>query len=181
MTFDRSRSILLWGEINSDSARGVIEQMLSMEGTKPVNLLINSTGGNIYDAISIIETFKLVPFKVNSIVLGNAFSSAFVVLACSTGKRLAGANTRLMFHPIAADIGYTNHVDAKIIAREFEVTWSNIGRLLNDATKSDFNMDRFNSSDIYLSPTECLNLGVLDRIFTDTSDLDHISNEVDRD
>ena len=173
-----SRSILLWSEINADTARGVVEQLIGMEGTEPVNLLINSSGGNIYDAISIIETFKLVPFKVNSIVLGNAFSSAFVLLACSTGKRLAGENTRLMFHPISADIGYTNHVDAKIIANEFAVTWETISRLLNKATGSVFNMDRFATNDIYLSPTECLNLGVIDRVFTQGTDLSDISDEL---
>lgn len=181
MSFSTERCVLLWEDINPASARVVVEELLDMEGTKPVTLLINSNGGSIYDAISIIETFKLVPFKVNAIAMGNAFSAAFVILACATGKRLASKHSRLMFHPIAADVGMTNHIDAKIIANEFSVTWETVRQLLDEAAHGEFNMERFSQNDVYLSPYECLNLGVIDRIFSDASDLDGISDKVDRD
>lgn len=178
--FDTDRCVLLWDNIDPNSSRAVVEQLLSIGGTKPVNLLINSSGGSIYDAFGIIETFKLVPYKVNAIVMGNAFSAAFVILACATGKRIASENSRMMFHPIAAEVGYTDHVDANIISQEFNVTWATVSHMLTEATGGIINIDTFSNRDVYLSPHECLNLGVIDRIFSQVSDLDGISDEVKR-
>ena len=168
--FDTDRCVLLWDNIDPNSSRAVVEQLLSIGGTKPVNLLINSSGGSIYDAFGIIETFKLVPYKVNAIVMGNG----------ATGKRIASENSRMMFHPIAAEVGYTDHIDANIISQEFNVTWATVSHMLTEATGGIINIDTFSNRDVYLSPHECLNLGVIDRIFSQVSDLDGISDEVKR-
>ena len=127
-----SRNVYLWGEIDSETSRDLVDQLFSMRACNdPVNLYINSTGGSVYDAVAIIDSMGLMPFKVNAIAIGCCYSAAFLVLACSTGVRCATPHARMMYHPISVEAGYINHVEASVLSREFRHTWNAMGKLLS--------------------------------------------------
>ena len=54
----------------------------------PINLVINSSGGDVYEMLGIIDYIETLDVKVNTICRGRAMSSAAVILACGTGTRL---------------------------------------------------------------------------------------------
>ena len=55
---DRLRDIYLIGDIDKDSARGVIERLreLANESRRPITLYINSAGGNVTDGLALHDT-----------------------------------------------------------------------------------------------------------------------------
>jgi ATP-dependent Clp protease protease subunit len=66
--------------------------------TDPINLIINSNGGDVYDMLGIIDYIETLDIKVNTICRGRAFSAAAVILACGTGTRMVSKRSCVMFH-----------------------------------------------------------------------------------
>ncbi len=97
------RQILLFGHIDSDLARDVVEQLLAFDaaGRGEIDLLINSTGGSIGDARSILSVFHLVESPVNTVCIGYAWSSASTILAGGTGARQAFEHASVMIHELS--------------------------------------------------------------------------------
>src|SRR5436853_4450510 len=91
---DRLRDIYLIGDIEKDTARGVIERLreLANDNHRPVTLYINSAGGNVTDGLAIHDAIREVVgrnIEVTIVVQGMAYSMGSVVLqAASTGRRL---------------------------------------------------------------------------------------------
>lgn len=162
--------LFLWGELNEDVSITIIDELLSYTGKKPVTLYINSNGGNIADAIAIIQAMRAVPYEVNTCVLGNAFSAAMLVAAAGTGCRSAGPLSRLMFHPIHADLGSNNVSQAIITAKEMNCTWNTITGILEAVTDGSINEDNISmfENDYYMSAAEARKLGLIDQITTQT-------------
>ena len=97
------RQVLLFGHIDSDLARDVVEQLLAFDaaGRAEIDLLINSTGGSIGDARSILSAFHLIESPVNTVCIGYAWSSASTILAGGTGARQAFEHASVMIHELS--------------------------------------------------------------------------------
>ncbi len=97
------RQVLLFGHIDSDLARDVVEQLLVLDqsGQAEIDLLINSTGGSIGDARSILSAFHLIESPVNTVCIGYAWSSAATILAGGTGARQAFEHASVMIHELS--------------------------------------------------------------------------------
>ena len=91
-TSDRLRDIYLIGDIEKDTARGVIERLreLANDSTKPITIYINSAGGNVTDGLAIHDAVREIVsrnIEVTIIVQGMAYSMGSVVLqAASVGE-----------------------------------------------------------------------------------------------
>ena len=57
---DRLRDIYLIGDIEKDTARGVIERLREManDNNRPITLYINSAGGNVTDGLAIHDAIR---------------------------------------------------------------------------------------------------------------------------
>ena len=76
--------------INSEMAAYVIAhlQYLAYENeTEPVDMYIQSPGGEIEAGLAIYDIIKLMPYKVNTIGLGMVASMGAFMLAAGTGTR----------------------------------------------------------------------------------------------
>ena len=71
----------------------------------PVNLMINSPGGDIYEMFGIIDYIETLDVKVNTICRGRAFSAAAVILTCGTGTRMMSKRSTVMFHQSSSFLG----------------------------------------------------------------------------
>ena len=83
---DRLRDVYLIGDIDKDSARSVIERLreLANDGRRPINLYINSAGGNVTDGLALHDTISHIVsmgIEVTVIVQGMAYSMGSVVAA----------------------------------------------------------------------------------------------------
>jgi len=130
----------------------------------PVNLMINSPGGDIHEMMGIIDYLKSLDVKVNTICRGKAFSAASVILTCGTGLRMVSKNSTIMFHQASSMIsGKLTDVTATVdFVKQVE---QDIYDLLADKTKKDASWwkDQMRT-DMYLTSGQALDLGVVDQI-----------------
>ncbi|MEZ4538093.1 MAG: ATP-dependent Clp protease proteolytic subunit [Cyanobacteriota/Melainabacteria group bacterium] len=85
-----SRSVYIFGRLENEIAVPVIRRLLRLaerNAVEPIDLYINSSGGNGYNADAIIAIMHSIEPPVNTICLGHALSGACEILASGTGER----------------------------------------------------------------------------------------------
>jgi ATP-dependent Clp protease protease subunit len=98
----RDRIVFLGTQVDEQSANLVIAQMLYLEGEdpdKPINLYINSPGGDMTAYFAIHDTMQFLHAPVSTMCVGQAASAAAVLLAAGTpGMRFTLPNARVLIH-----------------------------------------------------------------------------------
>lgn len=117
------RIIFLGVQVDDASADDVMAQLLVLESQEPnrdIILYINSPGGSFTAMTAIYDTMQYITSEVQTVCLGQAASSAAVLLAAgSPGKRLALPNARVLIHqPSLSGGGYAQASDIEIHANE---------------------------------------------------------------
>jgi len=115
----RSRSFIMSDEIDSQTAGDVIawiydvnqadtEKELDIVGfeRKPMELIINSFGGSVYDTLAIINAITTSKTKIITTNIGSAFSGALYILAAGH-IRLAAPLSSFMYHELSFELYYT--------------------------------------------------------------------------
>jgi len=119
----RSRTVLLFGEINDKVARSVTAQLiaLSAESDKPIRLFINSPGGHVESGDTIFDLIRFVRAPVQVIGTGwVASAGALIFIAAKKENRFCLPNTRFMLHqPSGGTMGKASDIaiEAKEIIR----------------------------------------------------------------
>ena len=171
-TSDRLRDIYLIGDIEKDTARGVIERLreLANDGKKPITIYINSAGGNVTDGLAIHDAVREIVsrnIEVTIIVQGMAYSMGSVVLqAASTGRRFSYPHSWIMIHEPAKWAGWQStsaaaqHLDRlkQMQAQIYEILANRSGKplqkIIRDTKRTDF----------YLDAKKALEYGLIDGI-----------------
>ena len=128
----------------------------------PINLILNSPGGEIHEMMGFIDYINSIKPPVNIIIRGKAFSAAAVILASASGKRMASANSTIMFHqPRSMMEGKLTDVTATLeYVQKIE---QSVYSLLAKKSKKDITWWKDNMrSDLYLSAEEAKEIGVID-------------------
>lgn len=117
------RIIFLGVQVDDASADDVMAQLLVLESQEPnrdIILYINSPGGSFTAMTAIYDTMQYITSEVQTVCLGQAASSAAVLLAAGApGKRLALPNARVLIHqPSLSGGGYAQASDIEIHANE---------------------------------------------------------------
>jgi ATP-dependent Clp protease protease subunit len=98
----RDRIVFLGTQVDEQSANLVVAQMLFLEGEdpdKPINLYINSPGGDMTAYFAIHDTMQFQHAPVSTMCVGQAASAAAVLLAAGTpGMRFTLPNARVLIH-----------------------------------------------------------------------------------
>jgi ATP-dependent Clp protease protease subunit len=130
----------------------------------PINIIINSDGGDVYEALGMIDFIQSLDVKVNTICRGRAMSAAALLLCAGTGTRAASKNSTIMFHEISSGI-YGKSSDMKANVQHTEKLEEILINIIttNSKKNSSFWKDKI-LKDYYLSPEEALELGVIDTI-----------------
>lgn len=162
-----TRRIFLFGRLENEVALPVIKKLLKMndrDPNRPIDLYVNSAGGNGYNADAIIATMYSITAPVNTICSGHALSGACEILASGTGRRLAYEFATLMFHQTLweADGDITN---LEIQARQGQRFREAQIQLLSRCTGKDQKIIRKDiERDFYMSTEEALEYGIIDEI-----------------
>lgn len=104
--FAGPRRVFVFGDINNRLAERVVSQLLEFavaEPSEPIDLLINSTGGDVEAACAIINAMHGLPCRVNTVCMGFAQSAACIILMAGTGVRTAFENSVLLIHRMVWD------------------------------------------------------------------------------
>jgi ATP-dependent Clp endopeptidase proteolytic subunit ClpP len=96
------RQILLFGDINEQSAERVTEQMLFLEGQSqaPIELYLMTPGGEFKSAMAIEQVMRSIKSPVNTYALAECNSGGTLLLAAGTGKRRAFKGAMVVVHGI---------------------------------------------------------------------------------
>lgn len=166
-TVPSNRRVMLFGRMENDICMPAVKRILRLndrDPQTPIDLLINSSGGNGYNADAIIAVMYQISAPVNTICLGHALSGACEILASGTGKRSAYEFATLMFHQTIweADGDITN---LEIQAKQGQKFREAQIELLHRCTGRDKKQLRGDiERDFYLSAQEALNYGIIDEI-----------------
>jgi ATP-dependent Clp protease, protease subunit len=161
------RRIFLFGRLDNEVALPVIRKLLRLndkDKTTPIDLYINSSGGNGYNADAIIAVMNAISAPVNTTCLGHALSGACEILAAGTGVRKAYEFSTIMFHQTLweADGDITN---LEIQAKQGQKFREAQIELLHRCTGKERKEIRSDiERDYYLSAREALDYGIVDEV-----------------
>lgn len=96
-----TRTILLFGEINMESAKAITGQLLVLaaESDDPIKLVINSPGGHVESGDTIFDMIRFVSAPVKVIGTGwVASAGALIYAAAEKENRYSLPNTRFLLH-----------------------------------------------------------------------------------
>ena len=168
--FLEQRKIFLWGAVDSDTARDIVEKLLYLEATEPgkdITFYINTPGGSITDGMAIYDTIKLITSPVKVIVTGMAASMGSILLSApKKGNRFLYPSSRVMIHqPLIMGRIVAPAVDIHIQAGEMEKLRSELNKILADASGQPLaKVEKDTDRDFYLNAEEAIAYGLADKI-----------------
>jgi len=161
------RNIFVFGRLENEITLPTIKKLLRFnerDPKKPINMYINSAGGNGYNADGIIAVMHSIEAPVNTICLGHALSGACEILASGTGERVAYEFSTLMFHQTLweAEGDITNLEIQATQGRRFREAQIELLHRCSGQDKARIAKDI--ERDHYLSTKEALAYGLIDKI-----------------
>eukprot|EP00271_Cylindrocystis_brebissonii_P013152 TRINITY_DN32761_c0_g1_i1.p1 TRINITY_DN32761_c0_g1~~TRINITY_DN32761_c0_g1_i1.p1 ORF type:complete len:321 (+),score=34.39 TRINITY_DN32761_c0_g1_i1:182-1144(+) len=164
----RERIVFIGQYIDDEFGNQLVATMLyldSVDSSKPLNLYINSPGGEITPSMAIYDTIESLSCPVSTLALGYAYNSAGFLLAAGTkGYRIAMPMTRIALQsPAGAARGQADDIqnEARELARVRSYVAQELakktGQPLEKVTKDISRIKRF-------SVQEALEYGLIDRI-----------------
>jgi ATP-dependent Clp protease protease subunit len=161
-----TRKIFLWGQVDDDSAKHVIERLLYLELKEPnkeIQLIINSPGGYVTSGFAIYDTIRSIASPVSTVCTGFAASMGSILLSAGAkGRRFVLPHARVMIHqPSGGAGGPASNIEiqmeeiVKTKKMGAEILASNCGQPLEKIMK-DFNRD------YWMSAEEAVNYGIVD-------------------
>jgi len=169
--FLEERKIFLWGEVNDESMKTIMEKMLYLEADKPgeeIKFFINSPGGSITAGMAVYDTMQMLTSPISCIVHGMAASMGSILLSGGTkGKRFVFPHSRVLIHqPLIMGRIVAPAVDINIQAEEMEKLREELNKILSEASGQPIEKIRQDTDrDFYLSAQESIDYGLADGIF----------------
>lgn len=131
----------------------------------PINLHINSQGGDITAALCIVDTIINSKVPINTIIEGEAASAATIISVVGH-KRFINPNAHMLIHQIRA--GFWGKIDeCKDEMKNIKKYSKIIKKIYKEyTTLSDDKIDNFLKKDIYWGSRLCLKYGLVDEIMS---------------
>ncbi len=117
------RMVSILGPLDGATVSEASALMMTLDGrsSRPVELLINSEGGQLHDVVPLLDVMKVMRAKVDVTCLGSAYGTAAIVVACSSGLRSAGGRARLSLRCPPSGVPENAGTTADDLARHAEM------------------------------------------------------------
>ncbi|MFT3808738.1 MAG: ATP-dependent Clp protease proteolytic subunit [Micropepsaceae bacterium] len=163
----KSRTILIFGEINDKLAERVSAQLLafSADGDADIKVLINSPGGHVESGDTIHDMLTFVKPRVLMIGTGwVASAGAHIFLGAKKENRFCLPNTRFMLHqPLGGVRGQAS--DIQIEAEEIIKMRQRINRIIARETGQPYEkVDVDTERNYWMGPEEAKAYGIVGKI-----------------
>jgi ATP-dependent Clp protease protease subunit len=172
------RTLYLFDTIDKSTVKVVVESILKINKyddemdkkekdfkRNPIELIINSRGGIVYDGLSLINVIDKSKTAVHTYVYGLAASMGLLI-AVSGHKRFSGNLSTFMYHSISNNMG--GHLEyLKNRLDETQRLQNIYDQYLLAKTKfviDDLKNVQEHQHDWYIGPEEALKLGIIDEI-----------------
>ncbi len=160
-----NRIIFLEGEINDTTSNAIVSELLYLDSisNEDIYMYINSPGGSITSGFAIYDTMNYIKSNVITVGLGMCASMAAFILS-SGNKRCALKNTEIMIHqPLGGIEGQATEI--QIVAERITKLKNKLNTILSKNTKKPLSKIKKDvERDYYMSSSEALNYGLIDKI-----------------
>jgi ATP-dependent Clp protease protease subunit len=170
----RSRTVLVFGEIDDKSAADVARRLIALDAhsPEPIDLLVSSPGGHLESGDAIHDIIRVIAAPVNMIGTGWVGSAAtHLYLSVPKERRYCTPNTRFLIHQPSGGAGGPAS-DIAIHAQEIIKARERIARTISretgkplDKVLEDIERDR------WLSAEEAIEYGLVGRIVAHKSEV----------
>ena len=165
----KERIIFLGSPIDSEVANVVTAQLLlldSQSSEQPINLFINSPGGEVYAGLAIYDVMQYINAPVHTNCVGIAMSMASVILMAGTaGNRVALPHSRIMIHAGSAGFPRASLPDLEVQAKEFLDVRDMLEQIYHRHTgRSKEQLRKDMERDLFMAPGQAREYGLIDRV-----------------
>ncbi len=171
----KSRTVLLFGEINDKVARAVTAQLiaLSSENDKPIRMFINSPGGHVESGDTIFDIIRFVRAPVQVVGTGwVASAGALIFIAAKKENRFCLPNTRFMLHqPSGGTMGKAS--DIAIEAKEIIRMRQRLNETFAKETGQPLEkITRDTERNYWMSADEAVTYGLVSKVINSAKEID---------
>ena len=165
----KDRIIFLGEEVDDETARLAVAQMLFLEAEDPskdISFYINSPGGSITAGLAIYDTMRYIRCDVSTICIGLAASfGAFLLAGGTKGKRFALPNAEIMIHQPAVEKIGGKATDIQIYSEKLQRDKRRLNRILAENTgRTEEEIWRDTERDHFMSAEEAKAYGIIDAV-----------------
>lgn len=177
-TLLKTRIVMLFGEINKDSANAVINSFIMLDNDddkKPIWLYINSPGGEVDSGFAIYDIIKFVKSPVYVLGVGLVASAASLIyVSVPLERRFALPHSTYLIHqPLAKMQGVA--IDVEMYASRLDEIKSLINKILSDASKQDLTkVTKDTDRDCYMGAEDAKKYGLVGKIITNKDEIGKI-------
>ena len=163
------RKVFIEGEISSESACEFIKKILILneeDTDKPIDVLINSPGGEINSGMAIYDVIQASKAPIRMFCIGRAYSMGAVLFSSGNPGRYMLPHSELMLHePLIGNRVSGNSSSIQSISESLLETKRRMNQILARHTgKSEEEVEKATSYDHYYSPEESREFGLCDEI-----------------
>lgn len=163
------RKLIIEGNITAERAMDFIKALMLLiyeNSTEPIDVLINSPGGEINAGLAIYDAIRGCGVKIRTVCIGRSFSMGAVLFAAGTGGRYMLRNSELMIHEplISGQIGGSS-TSVRSISDSLLATKKKMDKLLSECTgRSEREIAEATAYDHYFTAEESIAFGLADGI-----------------
>ena len=167
-----NNTYFLTGEIAEENVGKCIKWLtyenFDIKAEKVLTLYVNSTGGDLYQALALIDVMTTSKYPIRTIGIGTVMSAAFLIVASgSKGERYLSQNTSCMCHQFAGGGSDAKYHDLKAEMKENEMLNISMTEVLVAATgKAPTYVKKrlLPPTDVYMTAQEMIEHGAADYI-----------------
>ena len=129
-----------------------------------IDIDLTSPGGDVYGMLGAIDVIRQAPVPLNITGRGMIMSAASLILMAGTGQRALEPHSTVMVHSIRSWLEGSSqdiHTEAAHLQKLQSIVYNLFAEFSNKQKKYWSNKSNV---DWYLTPQECLKLGMIDRI-----------------
>lgn len=166
------RKLFIEGEITATSACEFVRTVMLLvkeDAEKPIDIYINSPGGEVNAGLLIYDIIKGVETEINLHCIGMAASMAAIILAGGKkGHRFILRHSRTMIHEplIAVGVGGSATSIKKTAESIMEIKKISVELLASDTGKTKKEIEAAISFDNYMNAEESVAFGLCDAVET---------------
>lgn len=174
-TLLKTRTIMLFGEVNKDSANAIINSFIMLDNddsSKPIWLYINSPGGEVDSGFAIYDIIKFVKSPVYVLGVGLVASAASLIYASVPRERRYALehSTYLIHQPLAKMQGVA--IDVQMYADRIDEIKLLINKILSQASNQSLEkVTQDTDRDYYMTSKEAKDYGLVGNIVVSKNEI----------
>ena len=164
----KNRIVFLGTPINDQVSNLIVAQLLylsSEDAEAPIQMYINSPGGQVYAGMAIYDTMQMIPNPISTLAVGMTASFGTILLTAGTkGQRYALPHATIHMHqPLGGASGQAS--DIEIQAKEILRLKDRLNEILAGHTGQTVKaIEKDTNRDFYLDAEGAVKYGLVDKV-----------------